>query len=174
MSNTNASHGDDLIDSVVGLTPGETLYATRHGREKVAVATQGSYELFFDPAAGGLTIQERLLVAYYACVLSKSASLESHYHGLLNQYGVDAVTLKTVGRSGLEELQSGRLAALLVFTAKLIQKPVEGDKAAVQALQAAGIPTPDIITLAQLIAFLSYQIRLTAGLQAMKALESQS
>src|SRR5690606_29427614 len=150
------------------------LYATRHAREKVAAATQGSYELFFDPAAGGLSMPERLLVAYYACVLSTSPDLESHYLGLLGQNGVDAAILEAVGRNRLELIQPGRLAALLAFTAKLILKPIEGDQAAAQALQAAGIATPDIITLAQLIAFLSYQIRLVAGLQAMKALESQS
>ncbi|PLC49750.1 CMD domain protein [Pollutimonas subterranea] len=174
MNNANASPGGDLIDQVVGLTPDDTLYATRRAREKVATATQGSYELFFDPAAAGLTMLERLLVAYYACVLSTSPHLESHYQGLLRQNDVDAATLEAVGRNRLELIEPGRLTALLAFTAKLILKPIEGDQAAARALQTAGIATPDIITLAQLIAFLSYQIRLVAGLQAMKALESQS
>ncbi|PLC54569.1 CMD domain protein [Pollutimonas nitritireducens] len=170
----NASPGGDLIDRVVGLTPDDTLHAMRHVREKVAVATQGSYELFFDPAASGLTIHERLLVAYQACVLSAAPGLERHYLDMLRQYDVDAAILDAVARNRLENLQPGRLPALLAFTAKLILKPIEGDRAAVQALQSAGIATPDIITLAQLIAFLSYQVRLVAGLQAMKALGSQS
>lgn len=174
MDKRNASPGGDLIDSVVGLADAGTLYATRHTREKVALATQGSYALFFDPASGGLTIQERLLVAYYACLLSKCTILGNHYHSLLLQNQVDAATLESVTHNSLDDIESGRLAAILVFTGKLILKPIEGDKAAALALQSAGLSTPDIITLAQLIAFLSYQIRLVAGLQAMKALELSS
>lgn len=173
MDNVNPLPGIDLIDRVVGLTPASALYATRHAREKVSAATQGSYELFFDPAAGNLTIQERLLVAYYACVLSKAAGLREHYREASLQNGADAATLAAVGNNDLGSLQQGRLTALLAFTGKLIEKPVEGDQAAVQALQAAGVSTPDIVTLAQLIAFLSYQTRLAAGLQAMQALEAQ-
>ncbi|HUG59162.1 MAG TPA: CMD domain protein [Candidimonas sp.] len=173
MDNVSPLSGTDLIDRVVGLTPASALYATRHAREKVSTATQGSYELFFDPAAGNLTIQERLLVAYYACVLSKAAGLREHYREASLQNGVDAATLAAVGNSDLGQLQQDRLVALLAFTGKLIEKPVEGDQAAVQALQAAGVSTPDIVTLAQLIAFLSYQTRLAAGLQAMQALEAR-
>ncbi|RTZ45604.1 CMD domain protein [Candidimonas sp. SYP-B2681] len=174
MDTVNASPGPDLIDSVVGLTPEDGLYAIRQGREKVRAATQGSYDLFFDPAAGNLTIQERLLVAYYACVLSRAHALAQHYYGALLQNKVDVALIQHVSENQLEQIQSERLKALLVFTQKLIEKPVEGDQAAIQALQLAGVSTPDIVTLAQLIAFLSYQLRLVAGLQALKALESQT
>ncbi|SHH41351.1 CMD domain protein [Pollutimonas bauzanensis] len=173
MDSVNAPPGADLIDSVVGLTPGTALYATRHGREKVAKATQRSYELFFDAAAGQPAIEERLLVAYYACVLSQAPGLARHYRDALAQNNADAGLVGCVERNQPERMPSARLKALLAFTRKLIEKPVEGDQAAVHALQAAGVSTPDIVALAQLIAFLSYQIRLAAGLQAMKALESQ-
>lgn len=164
----------DLIDSVVGLTPANPLYAIRHGRAKVSSATQGSYELFFDPAVGSLAVPERLLVAYYACVLSKAASLTQHYRETFLQKGGDASVLALVGSNQLEQLSSSRLKAMLVFTGTLIEKPLEGDQIAIQALQAAGVSTPDVVMLAQLIAFLSYQTRLAAGLQAMKALEAQA
>lgn len=49
-------------------------------------------------------------------------------------------------------------------------KPVEGDKDAVLSLKKAGIATNDIVALSQLIAFLSYQLRLAAGLKAMAKL----
>ena len=71
------------------------------------------------------------------------------------------------------EASSPRLAAILEYTRKLIEKPVEGDEAALKTLPAAGVSTPAVVTLSQLIAFLSYQVRLVAGLQAMQALESQ-
>ncbi|UHL62965.1 CMD domain protein [Paralcaligenes sp. KSB-10] len=164
----------DLIDQVVGLAEGDALHATRHARAKVAVATQKSYELFFSPDLGGLSLRDRLLVAYYACVLSRADALAAHYRQALTEQGVAAPLLEAVGAGRIDDLESASLSAMLKFTQKLIEKPVEGDEAALKALRAAGIATPDIVTLAQLVAFLSYQLRLTAGLRAMKALEKSA
>jgi len=170
----SSSVSADVIDAVVGLTPDNPLHATRHARAKVAAATQGSYDLFFDPEyKGDFSVQERLLVAYYACLLSKSQDLGRHYHQALLDLRTDASVLQALASHQTGQLDSKRLKALLLFTQKLIERPVDGDQAALKALQAAGMATPDIVTLAQLIAFLSYQLRLTAGLQAMKALEAQ-
>ena len=57
---------NDLVDKLVGLTPGSKTFEVRHQREKVAAATQGSYDALFDPALPGLSLTERLLVALYA------------------------------------------------------------------------------------------------------------
>ena len=47
-------------------------------------------------------------------------------------------------------------------------------RSALLALPAAGISTPAVVALSQLIAFLSYQVRLVAGLKAMKASEEEA
>jgi uncharacterized protein YciW len=41
-------------------------------------------------------------------------------------------------------------------------------------LKEAGLSTPEIVTLAQLIAFISYQTRVVAGLRAMRQAEVQA
>lgn len=172
MPDQSGAQAHDVMDAVTGLTPSDPLYATRHQRAKVSEAMQKSYDLFFDATAQGLTIGERLLVAVYACRLSKMQALESHYRRVLADQAPDAAALAAVDAGRIETLQSPRLVAMLDFTRKLILKPVEGDKKALEPMQAAGIATPDIVTLAQLIAFLSYQIRVAAGLRALKAMES--
>ena len=48
---------------------------------------------------------------------------------------------------------------------------MEGDRIALLKLPAAGLSTPEVITLAQLIAFVAYQVRVVAGLQAMAAMD---
>ncbi|MFW7340940.1 CMD domain protein [Pollutimonas sp. H1-120] len=162
----------DAVDAIVGLTPADPLYGVRHARHKVVHATQGSYELFFDPSSQGLPIQERLLVAWHASILSRSVALTQHYRDALADHVVDASAIAAIEGGRVDDLPPSRLRAMLIFTGKLILKPVDGDKAALEQLRDAGMATPDIVTLAQLVAFLSYQIRLVAGLSAMKALES--
>jgi len=72
----------DLIDQLIGLQADDPLYAVRRHREKVAAATQGSYDVLFDPARTDLSLAERLLVACYAARLTPAAQLLDHYHGL--------------------------------------------------------------------------------------------
>ena len=74
----------DLVDQLVGLKADSTTYAARHQRDKVAAATQGSYDALFDPALPGLTLAERLLVALYASRLTPSPALAAHYLSLIH------------------------------------------------------------------------------------------
>lgn len=164
----NGVSSHDVMDKIVGLEPSSPLYQVRHGREKVAVAMQNNYDVFFDAQAKGLSLAERLLVAVYASVLSRSTALCKHYRQALDGCSVELDVLESVLNDSLDGLDNTRLRAILAFTRKLIVKPVEGDEAEIRRLQQAGVATPDIITLAQLIAFLSYQIRVAAGLFAMK------
>jgi uncharacterized protein YciW len=77
--------------------------------------------------------------------------------------------------SGLfSQLADTRLHAILTFTHTLITDPVKADQTALKALPQAGLSTPEVVTLAQLIAFVSYQVRVVAGLNAMKLLEQQA
>lgn len=168
-----SAQAGDVIDAVVGLNEGDPLFAVRHARDKVSSATQASYDLFFGQDSAALPIQDRLLVAWYASLLSRSDALAQHYGQKLDAYRLDAALLDAIRRDALDELAPTRLSAMLTFTRKLITRPVEGDEAALRQLTDAGIATADVVTLAQLVAFLSYQIRLAAGLAAMKALEAK-
>ena len=159
----------DVVDQVAGLDDGSATHALRHAREKVATATQGSYDALFDTALPGLTPGERLLVALYACRLTPAPELAEHYRAWLAETPVDATALQAVDQGELEALTDPRLHAILTFTRTLIERPIEGDRAALQKLPAAGLATADVVTLAQLIAFLSYQTRLVAGLRALNA-----
>lgn len=163
----------DLVDQLVGLKADSATYAVRHQRDKVAAATQGSYDALFDPALPGLTLAERLLVALYAARLTPSPALAAHYRQRLVEAGASAADIQVAESGKPADAADPRLAAILEFTRKLIEKPVEGDEAALKTLPAAGVSTPAVVTLSQLVAFLSYQVRLVAGLQAMLALETK-
>lgn len=162
---------NDLIDLLLGLRQEDPLYAVRHQRDKVAAATQGSYDALFDPALPGLALTDRLLVAQYACRISGAAELARHYRAHLKHAGASDALVALADSGSPEDAADARVRAILVFTRTLIEDPVKGDEAALKTLPAAGISTPAVVTLSQLIAFLSYQVRLLAGLKAMKALE---
>lgn len=151
----------DLIDSLTQLENSPAVQAIRHQRDKVVAATQGSYSRLFDPALAGLTLGERLRVALTICALSDSSALRGHYAQQLEKH---------LAQQPEAPIDSKREAALQRFASLLTHKPVEGDRSSIDALLAAGLQPPEIIALAQLIAFVSYQIRVVAGLQALTAL----
>ncbi|MES2184288.1 MAG: CMD domain protein [Pseudomonadota bacterium] len=164
---TDPSTSPDTIDQAVPLAPGDAVYAVRQQRAKVVASTQGSYDSMFGPDVPGLSAAERLLVALHACRLSQADSLAAHYRGRLLAEGADAALVQAVDAGAATLPAPTRLPAILAFTATLITRPLEGDRAAIASLAAAGLTTPAIVALGQLIAFLSYQIRVVAGLRAM-------
>lgn len=188
--------GEDLVDRMAGLERGGAVQALRQRRTKVAVATQGSYDALFDPALPGLPLADRLLVALYGSLLSAAPALAAHYRERLAGVQVDAAIVGAVERLAFHEAvpaagdgsadadlasdaaagpaggvaieDFNRLRPLLAFTRMLVENPIAADKAALQSLTAAGLATAAVVALAQLIAFLSYQVRLVAGLRAMQ------
>jgi CMD domain protein len=64
---------------------------------------------------------------------------------------------------------SARLSAALEHAHLLIFHPRDASPAALQRLLDAGWSTTDIVTLSQLVAFLSFQIRVVAGLRVLAA-----
>ncbi|MCO5401147.1 acyl-CoA thioester hydrolase/BAAT C-terminal domain-containing protein [Ralstonia soli] len=173
LSSMDFTPTQDVVDHVAGLDEGSTTHALRHTREKVATATQGSYDGLFDAALPGLTLGERLLVALYACRLTPAPELAEHYRLRLADTPVDTDALQAIEHGdvdAVDTLADTRLRAILAFTRTLVERPIEGDRDALLRLPAAGLATADVVTLAQLIAFLSYQTRLVAGLRALNAL----
>lgn len=170
----------DVIDAAVALAPDHPTWALRRQREKVVAATQGSYDAMFSPAVEGLSVHERLLVALHACRVSKAGGLAAHYRERLVAEGAHgdgasaaiaatAMTAATAAVDAGRPVADARLQALLAFTGRLIERPIEGDRVGVQSLAASGLSTPAIVALSQLVAFLSYQVRVAAGLKALAA-----
>ena len=157
----------DLLGTL--LAPSPAVQALREARSKVTLATQGSYDsLFAADLPGGLSLELRLLVALYAAVLTPQAELAAHYRERLHAEGVTPAWLAAVEHDTLSGLDDPRLQAVLGYTRTLIVAPREGDRAALQGLLAAGLSAVDVVSLAQLIAFVAYQVRLVAGLSALE------
>ncbi|WP_295479082.1 CMD domain protein [uncultured Pseudomonas sp.] len=165
-----SSPANDLIDSLV-LQADSHLREVRQARSKVTLATQASHELLFAAdLPGSLSVETRLLVALYGSLLSRQAQLAAYYRQRLVELNTAAVLLAAVEQDHLAAIDDLLLRRVLGYTRTLILAPKEGDRAALDALREAGLSPLDAVTLAQLIAFISYQVRLTAGLAALQAL----
>lgn len=160
----------DLIDSLA-LNEDSSLREIRKVRSKVTLATQGSHDaLFAADLAGDLSVETRLLVALHGSCLSRQRQLAAYYRERLQVLKVSDVTLNAVEQNQLAAIEDLQLRSVLSYSSTLIVAPKEGDRAALEALRKGGLSPLDIVTLAQLIAFVSYQVRLTAGLAALQAL----
>jgi uncharacterized protein YciW len=148
----------DVIDRAAGLIPGDSLHAARRLRAPVVAATQASYVALLNEPVEGLSPADRLRVATHVCAVAGAASLAQHY--------ADRLAADATGRAAPP---SPALSAMLAFATKLTTDPRLGDRAALDALKRADLRDPAIVALAQLVAFLSYQLRVVAGLQAMRA-----
>lgn len=158
----------DLVDALVPLAASSPVFAVRHQRDKVVAATQGSYDAIFDAALPSPSMAERLLAANWVARLSGSAALQAHYRERL-LVGDLLTPPQHAALNGELVIGDERLQAILAFSRTLTEHPVDGDRAALLTLPAAGLATAEVVALAQLIAFVAYQVRVLAGLQAMAA-----
>jgi uncharacterized protein YciW len=147
----------DVIDRAAGLAPGDPLHAARRFRAKVVEATQASHDALLQQPVDGVSTADRLRVAVHVCKIAGAATLAQQYE---EQLAVAA---------GGAEPPSPALPAMLQFAATLTTYPRRGDRAALGALRRGGLGDAAIVALAQLVAFLSYQLRVVAGLRAMRA-----
>lgn len=153
---TSATDPFDVIDRAAGLAPGDPLHAARRFRAKVVEATQASHDALLLQPVDGFSPADRLRVAAHVCTLAGAAQLARHYADRL----ADA--------PDRDEPSAHALPAMLKFAAALTDDPRLGDRAAIDALKKVGMTDAAIVALAQLVAFLSYQLRVVAGLRAMR------
>ena len=173
---TTSIETNDSIDRLAGLNASDSTYATRHQREKVAVATQACEDLLLgNTLAGSLTQAERLVLASEQARVSGVQLLADEYRQRAEQLG-DAVTadLRTILSQAGAQTSNVRMDAMLHFVRTLALNPAESDKQALLAIPAAGLSVDDTVLLAQLIGFIAYQARLLVGVQAMAAMGGQT
>ncbi|ABE36018.1 putative membrane associated protein [Paraburkholderia xenovorans LB400] len=173
---------NDVVSQLAGLSADGSVAALRAARADATRYTQGSHDALFAPELAGLTLPDRLYAAWYAAWLTPSHTAAQSYRERLlaasSAPSLSAAALDAVATQGLpaaadaiEAVGGPRLAAILAHTHALITRPATTGKPELAALQSAGLTTRAIVALAQLIAFVSYQVRVVAALQALQALE---
>jgi CMD domain protein len=168
-------HGDisplidqsDIIDDLAGIAHGTPLHQLRGQRPDVARYAQGSYLALLEPEdPGGVSRIERESIALRVALLSSTAALADHHRARLQQLGA-AETIASIEQFPAGSALPDRLGAILRHTDLLPTDPGGASRPAIDELRAQGLDARDIVTIAQLIAYLSFQVRVLAGLRLL-------
>lgn len=186
----------DVIDQLAGIAPGSPLDAVRAQRPEARTHAQKSYEALFAPAdLAGVTAAERFAVATYVVKLHGEAETAAFYARQLTseplRAAVDAAVAQTITQGPYGAFPAGplsaedspglayavdaataaalgpRLSAAFPHVHMLVFHPRDAAPESLAAMLAAGWTTTDIVTLSQIVAFLSFQIRVVAGFRVL-------
>ncbi|MBS7791696.1 CMD domain protein [Roseococcus sp. SDR] len=180
----------DLIDTLLGIEPQSPLATLRLQRHLTRTHTEESHRVLFRPeTAGDVSIEERMALGTYVCALHGAQALLEHYAtALANRGAVEAAAAQTRACGPTGHFPAGplsaedspappfalaaetaatlgpRLVAAFAHAHMLVFHPRDASPAAFRPLLEAGWTTDGIVTLSQIVAFLSYQIRVVQGL----------
>lgn len=186
----------DVIDTLAGIASGSHLDTIRRTRRPTAREhAQKSYDSLFAPADfGGFSAAERHAVAVFIAGLHGQDAIKAFYAGKAgNTAPIDAEIAAATTRGPYGAFPKGplsredtagpihrvadknraalglRLAAAFEHVHMLVFHPRDADARSLQSLLDAGWTTTEVVTLSQLVAFLSFQIRVVAGLKVLAA-----
>ena len=161
---------DDVMDYLAGLPPGSPLAALRRERPDVVKHLQGSDDVIFSPADdGGLTRPERAAAALRIAELLRDETLIAHYRARLAALDPSGALVKTV--AGGARITEGRWDAVLAHVDLVTRGPGSATRDDIETLTSVGLSSHAIVSLSQLISYVSFQSRVLAGLRALKGAE---
>lgn len=185
----------DIVDLLAEIEPGSALDALRDQRPQARENAQRSFEALLEPAdPRTFPLADRYAVATFVARLHGFDRAADFYADLLGDEAPELVEpIAAAAADGAARGPYGvyrepglaaestagpawrpaagaftdRLAAALAHTHLLMFRPRESSAGAIRALVDAGWGADDIVRLSQLVAFLSFQLRLAWGLRVL-------
>src|SRR5262249_30990061 len=133
---------------------------------------QAYYEAIFEPSeasAASLSRRDRVAVAIRVASHTRSQAVVDWYADLARQSGVEQTLLAKLQDTSVAWTGTSKLDVAVRHADLLTTAPASAGPSDLQALKDAGFSPAGIVSLSQVIAFVSYQLRLIAGLRALGA-----
>lgn len=144
---------NDVMSRLAGISPGAPLAGTRAQRPDVIRFTQTSDDAIFRPSHdGGLSSAERAQAALQMARLLRDDVLAAHYQAM---DGTGAVS------------STDRAKRIAAHVERVTLDPGASQKKHLALLSEVGLTPQAIVALSQVIAYVSYQARVRAGLRAL-------
>lgn len=154
----------DVIDHLAGEGDGARIARLRSLRPQARENAQRSYEALLEPAdPGSVPLRERYAIAAHVARLhGPGPAAELYLENLRDEDPALAERIEAGEATGEEHLDAGLAHADL-----LVLRPREAAPAHLRALEAAGWDADGIVTLSQLVSFLTFQLRVAHGLRVL-------
>ncbi|WP_306224468.1 CMD domain-containing protein [Bosea beijingensis] len=150
-----------LIEEIVDARPGSDLAEALTHRAEILRLSQSTHDaVLFPQSPGAISHGLRAALASRMARQYEVPKLAEHYEELIqqsrdNDEPHDAAT-------------DAQTAAIVAHCDLLTLRPRDATRADIEKLKASGMGEPDVVRLAELAAFVSYQARVIKGLQALK------
>jgi len=158
-----------LIETLADVPRGSPLGEALQARAEILRLSEAAHDAVLVPRdPGGLSHALRAALAARMCRHVGNDDLAKHYDGYLAHLGdLDVAPLaQPDGFSGDPLIDAMARHADLLTVA-----PRKATRADIAALKGAGLGEADIVRLAELAAFVNYQLRVIAGLKLLKGVD---
>jgi CMD domain protein len=157
---------NDVIDELAGVIPGSKLADLRTQRPQIVRYAQGSYEALLAPKdEGGLTQIERELIALRVALLGGDKQLAAWHKERLQEHAVGEAIISAVEQFPKGSALPPRETALFTHIDRVVTAPAASTREQLAELAEVGFSPRDIVTIGQLIGFVSFQLRALVGLR---------
>ncbi len=159
----------DVVNAILGIDEDSPIAQLRNQKPDLAREAQDYYLSLFEPtatSAEALPVVVRALVAVRVASHTRSEAVVEWYTQLATDAGASQEAVESASAIGEPADGGTLLGAALRHADLLTTRPSAARKEDLQALKDAGFTPAGIVSLSQTIAFVSYQLRLVAGLRA--------
>lgn len=159
----------DVVNAILGVDEDSPIAHLRNQKPDLVHEVQEYYLSLFEPvasSAAALPVVDRYLVAVRVASHTGSTAVAEWYARLAADAGASPEAIGQARDIGERATGASPLGAALRHADLLTTRPADARKDDLQALKDAGYSPAGIVSLSQTIAFVSYQLRLVAGLRA--------
>lgn len=151
----------DVVDLIADPANPQVARDIRQHRPKIAGFIQATFDALFVEEPGHFDLRLRFSCAAKVAALTEEAELARFYLAALEGVGAPDED------AGARALQH----AVFEHTTRVTTAPASCDRAALDALRAVGMTEYEIVTLSQLIGYVSFQARLILTVRALAGVE---
>lgn len=160
----------DVIDTILGAKSAASVASLRASKPELAVQMQAYSDAVFIPApdsARQLSPSERCLIAIRTASHSRSAPIVDWYEARARESGAEETSIAKAKMVSDPWNGDRRSTAIMRHVDLIVTRPVDSSQEDMSALLDAGLTPGGIVALSQVVAYVSYQIRLIATLRAL-------
>ena len=163
----------DVVHAILGVDDESAIAKIRNKKPEQIEALQAYYLSIFDPetvSSDQFSVADRALVAVRVASHSGSTAVVNWYAELAESSGASESDIDRARNVATPWTDETELGAAICRADRVTLEPASTESVHIEELAAAGLSPAAILSLSQVIAFVSYQLRFVAILRAVGGL----